>query len=44
MSKEEGLLIMQSYDYYQDGGRYNVIEAFDEEGHRISSMEAIIKN
>ena len=44
ISEEDGLLIMQSYDYYDDGGRYNVIEAFDEEGHRISSMEAIIKN
>ena len=44
MSEEDYLLIMQSYEYYEDGERYNVIEAFDEEGHRISSMEAIIKN
>ena len=44
MSEEDGLLIMQSYEYYEDGGRYNVIEAFDEEGHRISSMEAKIRN
>ena len=44
MSEEDGLLIMQSYEYYEDGGRYNVIEAFDEEGHRISSMVAKIRN
>lgn len=44
MSEEDYLLIMQSYEYYEDGGRYNVIEAFDEEGHRISSMEAKIRN
>lgn len=44
MSEEEGLLIMQSYAYYEDGGRYNVIEAYDEEGNRISSMEAKIRN
>ena len=44
MSEEDYLLIMQSYEYYEDGGRYNVIEAFDEEGHRISSMEAKTRN
>ena len=44
MSEEDYLLIMQSYEYYEDGERYNVIEAFDEEGHRISSMEAKIRN
>ena len=44
VSEEDGLLIMQSYEYYEDGGRYNVIEAFDEEGHRISSMVAKIRN
>ena len=43
ISEEDGLLIMQSYDYYEDGGRYNIIEAFDEEGHRISSMEAKVR-
>lgn len=43
MSEEDYLLIMQSYEYYEDGGRYNVIEAFDEEGHRISSMEAKVR-
>ena len=44
ISEEDGLLIMQSYNYYEGGGRYNVIEAFDEEGHRISSMEAKTRN
>lgn len=44
MSEEDYLLIMQSYEYYEDGGRYNVIEAFDEEGHLISSMKAKIRN
>ena len=32
ISEEDGLLIMQSYDYYEDGGRYNIIEAFDVKG------------
>lgn len=40
ISEEDGLLIMQSYDYYEDGGRYNVIEAYDDRGNRISSMNA----
>jgi hypothetical protein len=40
MSEEEGLLIMQSYAYYEDGGRYNVIEAYDDRGNRIPSMKA----
>jgi len=40
ISEENGLLIMQSYAYYQDGGRYNIIEAFDMVGNRISSMKA----
>ena len=40
ISEEEGLLIMQSYAYYEEGGRYNVIEAFDERGNRIASMDA----
>lgn len=38
VSEEEGLLIMQSYGYYADGGRYNTIDAFDKEGNRLSSM------
>ena len=40
ISEEDGLLIMQSYDYYENGGRYNVIEAYDDRGNRISSMKA----
>ena len=41
MSEEDGLLIMQSYDYYEDGGRYNIIEAFDVNGNRVSSMSVM---
>ena len=43
ISEEEGLLIMQSYAYYEDGGRYNIIEAFDQQGNRITSMDAKIQ-
>lgn len=43
ISEEDGLLIMQSYDYYEDGGRYNIIEAFDVKGIRVSSMNAKTK-
>lgn len=38
ISEEEGLLIMQSYDYYRQGGRYNRIEAFDLNGHLLGSF------
>jgi hypothetical protein len=34
---------MQSYAYYEDGGRYNIIEAFDQQGNRITSMDAKIQ-
>ena len=44
ISEEDGLLIMQSYDYYDDGGRYNIIEAFDVKGIRVSSMNAKTRN
>ena len=44
MSEEDGLLIMQSYDYYEDGGRYNIIEAFDVKGIRVSSMNVKTRN
>ena len=44
ISEEDGLLIMQSYDYYDDGGRYNIIEAFDVKGIRVSSMNAVTRN
>ena len=43
ISEEDGLLIMQSYAYYEDGGRYNIIEAFDQQGNRITSMDAKIQ-
>lgn len=42
-SEENHLLVMQSYDYYPSGGRYNRIEAFDCEGKRICSMDAIME-
>jgi hypothetical protein len=38
VTEEDGFLIMQSYEYYEDGGRYNIIEAFDVSGNRVSSM------
>ena len=44
ISEEDGLLIMQSYDCYDDGGRYNIIEAFDVKGLRVSSMNAKTRN
>ena len=44
VSEEDGLLIMQSYDYYEGGGRYNIIEAFDVKGIRVSSMNAKTRN
>jgi sporulation protein YlmC with PRC-barrel domain len=40
ISEEECLLIMQSYAYYEGGGRYNIIEAYDQQGNRIASMDA----
>ena len=42
-SEQEHFLIMQSYEYYPCGGRYNRIEAFDCEGKRICSMDAMIE-
>ena len=39
-SEENHFLIMQSYQYYSCGGRYNRIEAFDCEGKRICFMDA----
>ena len=44
ISEEDGLLIMQSYDYYEDGERYNIIEAFDVKGIRVSSMNVKTRN
>ena len=44
VTEEDGLLIMQSYNYYEEGGgRYNIIEAFDDRGNRIATMEARIQ-
>ena len=43
VSEEDGLLIMQSYAYYEEGGRFNVIEAFDKKGKRIASMDARVQ-
>lgn len=42
ISDEEGLLIMQSYEYYEQGGRYNRIEAYDLEGRLVGSMPAML--
>ena len=36
VSEEDSFLIMQSYEYYEQGGRYNTIEAFDVDGHRVA--------
>ena len=38
---EEYLIIMESYDYYDEGGRYSVIEAFDLDGRRVGKMKAM---
>ena len=39
VSEEDGFLIMESYNYYKDGGRFNTISVFNNEGMKISSME-----
>ena len=40
ITSEEGLLVVQSYEYYFDdiGGRYNTIDVYDVAGKLISSM------
>lgn len=38
IADEERALIMQSYDYYEDGGRYSVISAFDLRGRCLGTM------
>ena len=38
IAEEEYLLIMESYEYYEEGGRYSKIDAFDRDGNLISSM------
>lgn len=40
VSHEDGLLIMETYDYYNGGGRYSKIDAYDLNGKRINSMNA----
>ena len=40
VSKEDGLLIMESYDYYNGGGRYSKVGAYDLNGRLIISMDA----
>ena len=42
ISDEEELLIMQSYEYYEQGGRYNRIEAYDREGKLVNSMKVML--
>ena len=42
ISEEEELLIMQSYEYYEQGGRYNRIEAYDREGRLVGSMPVML--
>ena len=43
ISEEECLLIMQSYAYNEGGGRHNIIEAYDQQGNRIASMEVKVQ-
>ena len=38
ITQEESLLIMESYEYYEEGGRYSRIDAFDRDGNPVSSM------
>lgn len=39
MTTEEGYLVMQSYEYrYDVGGRYNVIDVYDVNGQKVSSI------
>ena len=42
ISDEEELLIMKSYEYYEQGGRYNCIEAYDREGRLVGSMPVML--
>lgn len=38
MSSEEELLIVQSYAYYKDGGRYNIRSVFDWSGNCLKYL------
>ena len=40
---DEGVIIMQSYQYYQKGGRYTKIDAYDQYGNKIASMKTNLK-
>lgn len=35
---EEGNVLVASYAYYEEGGRYAIIKAFDEHGRQLGSM------
>jgi|GEM_PF-3382894 hypothetical protein len=41
--RDEGVIIMHSYQYYQAGGRYSKIEAYDADGNKIASMNTNLK-
>ena len=38
LTTEQGYLVMQSYEYYDQGGRFNVIDVYDYRGVNISSL------
>ena len=38
LTTEQGYLVMQSYDYYDHGGRFNVIDVYNYDGKRVASM------
>lgn len=33
---------MQSYEYYNQGGRFNVIDVYNYDGQKIASMSLIV--
>ena len=37
-ANDEGVIIMQSYQYYHTGGRYSKIDAYDQYGNKIATM------
>ena len=39
VTEEDGFLVMESYEYYDDGGRFNRLTVFDLNGKTISSMD-----
>lgn len=38
LTEEDGLLVMQNYDYYKNGGRYNILRVFDRQGKLLDSL------